>query len=170
MPVNVVKDFCQTTDAVVECRLKVVGELQDFIGHMVTQRDVEGFCRKTYDWFQMKYGMNCPKQCHKLQCRSTCQWLENKAEIEKRREQLDKDMGANSEATAAWRDQESAVKELEGELDFAVRKEKRAQTEAKRAEAKVEEEQAELKTVATKAEGAAEEARKLEQTVEKLQG
>lgn len=41
---------------------------------------MQGFCGAAYEWFQAKYGMFCPGQCDKYQCRSTCAWLKEQGE------------------------------------------------------------------------------------------
>jgi len=45
-----------------------------------------------YDWFQGKYGMKCPQQCRKLQCRSTCMWLDAKKKVNKDNDEIKDEM------------------------------------------------------------------------------
>eukprot|EP00928_Gymnodinium_smaydae_P096415 TRINITY_DN8512_c0_g1_i1.p1 TRINITY_DN8512_c0_g1~~TRINITY_DN8512_c0_g1_i1.p1 ORF type:complete len:571 (+),score=205.82 TRINITY_DN8512_c0_g1_i1:38-1750(+) len=112
LPANALKRFCEETDAVVECRLRLVSRLKE------THRrggDLSGFCGAAYDWFQKKYGMFCPDQCHKHQCKATCAWLKR----QKKMKAADQDLKAELEASAATRAEMKAlaskVKELEAE-------------------------------------------------------
>lgn len=108
LPVDALESFCETTDAVVECRMRVVQGLKDAHrqGH-----GLEAFCAEAYAWFQTKYGGYCPAQCHKIQCRSTCRWLDDKKKLEtqkseaqgelKKSKGLKKQLGTAEKALAA---------------------------------------------------------------------
>merc|ERR1711972_810584 len=50
------------------------------------------FCMAVYDWFQSKYGMKCPNQCRKLQCKSSCLWLEAKKDSNEEGRQIKEEM------------------------------------------------------------------------------
>lgn len=91
LPVKPLDKFCRTTDAVVECRTKVGQRLKETHAR---DGDMGKFCSAVYDWFQGKYGMKCPKQCRKLQCKSTCMWLDAKKKLNKDDTQIKDDMMA----------------------------------------------------------------------------
>jgi chromosome segregation ATPase len=86
LPLKALQQFCGTTTAVYECRQKIEFSLKEV---HESNGDVQAYCDSAYDWFQGKYGMNCPSQCHKLQCKATCQWLLEKEQIDKRSKELD---------------------------------------------------------------------------------
>merc|ERR1719409_2038828 len=89
LPVEPLDRFCQTTDAAMECRLKVGERLKRTHAR---QGDMGRFCAAVYDWFQEKYGNKCPNQCRKLQCRSTCMWLDAKRNLNTENEQIKANM------------------------------------------------------------------------------
>lgn len=91
LPVNPLDKFCRTTDAVMECRLKVGQRLKETHAR---EGDMGKFCSAVYDWFQGKYGMKCPSQCKKLQCKSTCMWLDAKRNLNKENMQIKDEMFA----------------------------------------------------------------------------
>jgi chromosome segregation ATPase len=89
LPVKPLVRFCQSTDAPMECRLKVSMRLKETHAR---DDDMGQFCSAVYDWFESKYGMKCPKQCRKLQCRSTCLWLDAKKEANEENLQIKEEM------------------------------------------------------------------------------
>lgn len=106
LPLDALEEFCRSTDAVVECKMKLVMKLKDV--HK-SHGSVPDYCETAYNWFQAKYGMLCPMQCEKLQCKSTCLWLEEKTKLTKRAEDLSRD---GVEASAAKDDMKAAATEL----------------------------------------------------------
>jgi len=91
LPVKPLDRFCQTTDAAMECRMKVGMRLKETHAR---DGDMGKFCGAVYDWFQGKYGMQCPKQCRKLQCKSSCMWLGAKKKMNSENSQIKEDMMA----------------------------------------------------------------------------
>jgi len=89
LPVKPLDRFCQTTDAAMECRMKVGMRLKETHAR---DGDMGKFCSAVYDWFQGKYGMKCPQQCRKLQCRSTCMWLDAKKKVNKDNDEIKDEM------------------------------------------------------------------------------
>lgn len=89
LPLQPLDRFCQTTDAAVECKLAVGQRLKETHAR---DGDMGKFCGAVYDWFQGKYGMKCPQQCRKLQCKSTCMWLDAKKKLNKDNEGIKVDM------------------------------------------------------------------------------
>ena len=91
---------------VVQCNLAVVDRMKE------THRrhgDIAQACKMIYEWFQKEYGDECPHQCQKLQCRSTCDWLEEYNAVAKN-STLDT---MESELTEAKGKLDSMKKELE---------------------------------------------------------
>jgi len=95
LPINPLDKFCRTTDAVMECRMKVGQRLKETHARA---GDMGKFCSAVYDWFQGKYGMKCPSQCKKLQCKSTCMWLDAKRGLNKEDMQIKDEMFAAENA------------------------------------------------------------------------
>lgn len=89
LPVKPLDRFCQTTDAAMECRMKVGQRLKETHAR---DGDMGKFCSAVYDWFQGKYGMKCPQQCRKLQCKSTCLWLDAKKKLNEANAEIKVDM------------------------------------------------------------------------------
>jgi len=98
LPVKPLDRFCQTTDAVVECRMKVGQRLKETHAR---DGDMGKFCSAVYDWFQGKYGMKCPSQCKKLQCKGTCKWIDEKKKLNKDNAQIKGDMESAEKALKA---------------------------------------------------------------------
>jgi len=88
LPIEALQDFCETTDAIVECKLKISMKLETVHER---GRGMVSFCHAAYDWVQEKYGMLCPMQCEKLQCKSTCLWLEKNRKLKTEAEELKAD-------------------------------------------------------------------------------
>lgn len=75
LPSESLDTFCgEHTDAVVDCKFQMAKMMA------VHDRgsDMDLFCMSIYQWFVRKYGHNCPGQCSKKMCKSTCQWLSDK--------------------------------------------------------------------------------------------
>lgn len=106
LPTDALRKFCESTDAIMECRLQLEKPLQEVHRQ---GGDMQLFCHSAYDWFQQKYGMYCPSQCEKNQCKSTCEWLKQqkalKAAGEKLQERGEADSGSQRK-----------LEELEAEL------------------------------------------------------
>jgi len=106
LPSDALRKFCESTDAIMECRLQLEKPLQQLHRQ---GGDMQVFCHSAYDWFQQKYGMYCPSQCEKTQCKSTCEWLKQrkvlKAAGEKLQDRSDADSGSQKK-----------LQELEAEL------------------------------------------------------
>jgi len=98
LPTEALDKFCSETNAVVECRLKLTARL---VEDHEQGRNMQGFCGAAYEWFQKKYGMFCPQQCDKKQCKTTCNWLSRK----KAHTELDKTL--SGELTDAGETKES---------------------------------------------------------------
>jgi chromosome segregation protein len=86
LPLKALEEFCSTTSHVYECRQKVEFRLKEVFESGGSMSD---YCLSAYEWFQGKYGMNCPAQCDKLQCKATCSWLKEKGQIEARTKELE---------------------------------------------------------------------------------
>jgi len=93
LPVEALEKLCDGTDAVVECKLRVVKRVQDTHAH---GGDMAAACGAIFEWFQHKYADECENQCEKLQCKATCEWL-NEHESVLKNETLE-DMEARLEA------------------------------------------------------------------------
>jgi len=106
LPTDALRNFCESTDAVMECRLKLLEPLKEAHKH---GGSMMVFCAKAYNWFQMKYGMYCPTQCHKMQCKSTCEWLDEKKALDWEGEELE-------ESSADVAGSRKELDELQGEL------------------------------------------------------
>lgn len=106
LPTDALRKFCESTDVIMECRLQLEKPLQQLHRQ---GGDMQVFCHSAYDWFQQKYGMYCPSQCGKTQCKSTCEWLKQqkvlKAAGEKLQDRSDADSGSQKK-----------LEELEAEL------------------------------------------------------
>jgi len=90
LPIDALNDFCDTTDAIVECKLKLsmkLGNVHEKMKLGQAQKMIS-FCRAAYNWVQEKYGMLCPLQCEKLQCKSTCLWLEKNKKLKAEAKEL----------------------------------------------------------------------------------
>lgn len=75
LPSEHLDTFCgEHTDSVVDCKFQMAKMMA------VHDRgsDMDLFCLSIYQWFVRKYGHNCPGQCTKKMCHSTCQWLSDK--------------------------------------------------------------------------------------------
>eukprot|EP00929_Paragymnodinium_shiwhaense_P014609 TRINITY_DN12253_c0_g1_i1.p1 TRINITY_DN12253_c0_g1~~TRINITY_DN12253_c0_g1_i1.p1 ORF type:complete len:602 (+),score=250.13 TRINITY_DN12253_c0_g1_i1:249-1808(+) len=107
LPVEALEKFCSETNAVVECKLKLSSRLVE-----THERggDMQGFCLAAYEWFQEKYGMFCPGQCDKAQCKSTCNWLDDK-----KQHKLEGDEIKNVMMAAAEK-QKDVIKGIEAKL------------------------------------------------------
>lgn len=121
LPLKPLDKFCRTTDAVMECRMKVGQRLKETHAR---DGDMGKFCSAVYDWFQGKYGMKCPNQCRKLQCKSTCMWLGAKKKLNSDNIQIKDDMLAAEKALKAIKGMaENVANQLAAEkkLKFAIK-------------------------------------------------
>jgi len=112
LPVTPLERFCSTTDAALECKMKVSQRLKETHAR---DGDMGKFCSAVYDWFQGKYGMKCPKQCRKVQCKSTCMWLDAKRVLNKEDEAISEATDAASTALKNVQALENQVQEKEAE-------------------------------------------------------
>jgi chromosome segregation ATPase len=112
LPVGSLEKFCSMTQAVVECRSKLVERLK---ADHASGSNLEGFCGAVYDWFQGKYGMFCPAQCNKLQCRPTCAWLKRQKTLNDAAKEIKAGVKASGESRAATEQLARAVKEAKAE-------------------------------------------------------
>jgi len=78
LPIDALNEYCETTDAIVECKLKLSMKLEKVHDR---GKGMLSFCQAAYNWAQEKYGMLCPLQCEKFQCKSTCLWLEKRKKL-----------------------------------------------------------------------------------------
>jgi len=121
LPIQPLERFCGTTDAVVECRLAVGQRLK---ATHARDGDMGEFCSAAYDWFQVKYGMKCPSQCRKLQCKSTCMWLEAKKKLNKDDFQIKDDMSAAEDSLKRVKGMGQAIHEkltIEKKMNFSIK-------------------------------------------------
>jgi myosin protein heavy chain len=136
LPLDTLRMFCETTDAPLECRIRLVGRLTE-----VTKRgeSVWDFCLDTYQWFQDNYGQYCPKQCHKLQCQNTCEWLKTKKMVDAQGKAIKKEKFRLESLESAVASLNSSKKEAEQAQLDQERAIEQAQTNEKRAKEKLEE-------------------------------
>lgn len=127
LPIKPLDRFCQTTDAAMECRMKVGMRLKETHAR---DGDMGKFCSAVYDWFQGKYGMKCPKQCRKLQCKSTCMWLDAKKKLNKDNAGIKADMMAAEKVL-------KGVKEVASQVKDKVAEEKKNQFTIKMVNVKI---------------------------------
>lgn len=134
LPMRAMREFCDGTNAVVECRLKLETGLKAAHGSSDSLRH---FCDDAWDWAASKYGSQCETQCSKLQCKATCLWIKKKRDLERSRSDLE----AGSEfAALAWEEVRKAnvsLQELQRHGAELVRLAARAEDTVKRAETKV---------------------------------
>jgi len=110
LPVDAVESFCQETNAVVECRNNFVGRLKDTHGDGTVA--LQSYCLAVYNWFQKKYGMFCPDQCNKLQCKSTCAWLKADQQLKDTNHELSSADTKSESNRVALKEQSTKVKEM----------------------------------------------------------
>jgi len=108
LPVAVAERFCDSTDAIVECKLQLARRMEEVHEQ---NGDMSMFCVSAYEWFQKKYGMHCPKQCHKLQCVSTCNWLKELHNLEEVGDELDVELKKVSDDNTDLESRQLALKE-----------------------------------------------------------
>lgn len=121
LPVKPLDRFCQTTDAAMECRLKVGERLKETHAR---DGDMGKFCLAVYGWFQTKYGSKCPEQCRKLQCKSTCMWLDTKKKLDEDNKDLKAGMEEAKESLKKVKEAEKTVegkKEEQKKQEFAIK-------------------------------------------------
>lgn len=121
LPIQPLDRFCRTTDAVVECRLKVGQRLKETHAR---DGDMGKFCSAVYDWFQVKYGMKCPSQCRKLQCKSTCMWLGAKKKLNKDDTLIKDDMLAAEDSLKRIKGMGQEIHEqlaIEKKMNFSIK-------------------------------------------------
>jgi len=80
LPSSAVEAICRSTDQVVQCKMDLGNRMQ--LLHE-RGRSMTTFCSEAWDWFLDKYGQKCPNQCRKMQCRSTCAWLEANEDLKR---------------------------------------------------------------------------------------
>mmetsp|Transcript_70763 Transcript_70763/g.133673 ORF Transcript_70763/g.133673 Transcript_70763/m.133673 type:complete len:558 (-) Transcript_70763:117-1790(-) len=95
LPTQALDSFCSETDAVVECKLQMA-KMKSVHSR---DKDMGIFCLDIFQWFMQKYGMNCPMQCEKMQCRGTCFWLK----VKKSLDEEGKELAQRSNSTAEKR-------------------------------------------------------------------
>merc|ERR1719198_361292 len=132
-PTSVVEKFCQTTDAVVECRMELAMELKRIYQQGGEGSQIQDFCVLAYGWFEKKYGMYCPSQCSKYQCKATCLWLDAKKTLDKVGETLKEEEEASQKDRSSLEAAEKALKETEQESLDANRTVEQAEVDVKRA-------------------------------------
>jgi chromosome segregation ATPase len=142
LPVEPLERFCSMTKDVVECRQKLVERLKEDHADGVS---LKPFCGAVYDWFQAKYGMFCPAQCRKLQCRPTCAWLKRQKALKEETKALKADLRDSDESRLALKKLASAVKEADQDLTMQNRSVDQAKVSLGRAERDEEEVAEELK-------------------------
>jgi hypothetical protein len=126
LPIKPLDKFCATTDAEMQCKLKVSKRLKNM--HAV-DGDMEVFCKAVWNWFEGQYGMKCPEHCEKLQCKASCMWLKERRRLEEEDEELEKaveEAGKLLEKVTAIASnitgKESEQEEAEAELEEAEAK------------------------------------------------
>mmetsp|Transcript_135634 Transcript_135634/g.377756 ORF Transcript_135634/g.377756 Transcript_135634/m.377756 type:complete len:567 (+) Transcript_135634:163-1863(+) len=78
-PWKQVDAICNVTTLPFQCRQEVTERFKAV--HERGSR-MSPVCEAAYDWFQDHYGNLCPAQCWKVQCQTTCQWLEENRKLE----------------------------------------------------------------------------------------
>lgn len=121
LPVKPLDRFCQTTDAAMECRLKVGERLKETHAR---DGDMGKFCLAVYGWFQTKYGSKCPEQCRKLQCKSTCMWLDTQKKLDEDNKDIKAGMDGAKESLKKVKEAGKTVegkKEEQKKQEFAIK-------------------------------------------------
>lgn len=150
-PVQVLKNFCKETDAVVECRLKIPMVLE---GYYKKRGPIPKLCQDAYLWFQKTYGMNCPRQCDKLMCKNTCKWLGIKSDLDKTEAELDAESDALREEMKTLQAKRDNVTSLKAELDKCIFQQGQGEVKVDRALKAVKEEEDALEVAGGKHEKA----------------
>jgi chromosome segregation ATPase len=159
LPVKPLVRFCDTTDAPMECRLKVSMRLKETHAR---DGDMGQFCSAVYDWFQGKYGMKCPKQCKKLQCRSTCLWLDKKKEAMEENLEIKEEMQEAQEKMKYMKELADNITKMEAEEKKSNFTLSMSATRVARAEKALADREADAKAAHEKLE-------KVEKTVEEIE-
>mmetsp|Transcript_19078 Transcript_19078/g.44588 ORF Transcript_19078/g.44588 Transcript_19078/m.44588 type:complete len:575 (-) Transcript_19078:7-1731(-) len=126
LPIKALERLCDGTDSVVECKLRVVKRVKDTHAR---GGDMQQACAAIYEWFQKKYGDECPNQCRKLQCQATCEWLDDHEAVTQN-ETLD-------EMESQLKEMKTELSELEDELADAKSKTREQDNLCSRVEVKL---------------------------------
>lgn len=98
------------------------------------------FCHSAYDWFQQKYGMYCPSQCQKQQCKSTCEWLKEQKVLKEAGEKIEERSEADSGSQKKLEQLEAELVDARQDAEMRNRSVAQGEVKVERANATLQEE------------------------------